>query len=266
MINQHATLVAKVGASVLRDIEGLNPSDVGFERAECCGPLPAKLPGSFESLLHHVFVSTSVEPTQWDKTCGNVPHYEATRKAMKALPQATATAYFDASAPQPSALLFKYMVDSASVSITQYSGGDWSATDGVVKPWDAKGVVAADRSEETFVFVCSHRNRDDRCGYCGPMLVDLLRKAVADTMASERRELVHVLPCSHIGGHVYAGNVLVYSQKGGVCFGCFCPSDISALVASIDLRGGVPEQLAAKVRGTMGPGRGSEKTSSQSSM
>lgn len=255
-MSQHASLITKVGASVLKDIEGLDPNAVGFERPECCGPIPPKLPGSFEPLMSHAFVSSNISAVEWDKTCGNVKGYDDFRKQFKSVPRSAATVYYDdtVSSDAQTAIVFRYH-DGADaghrVSAMQYTG-HWEADQ---VPWNAKGTVAVDRSDETFIFVCAHRRRDDRCGYCGPMLVGLIRNAVAEKLESGAREKVHVLPCSHIGGHVYAGNVLVYSRKGGVCYGCFCPPDIPALVETIATGSHtIPETLKARVRGEMGPG------------
>mmetsp|Transcript_39222 Transcript_39222/g.45607 ORF Transcript_39222/g.45607 Transcript_39222/m.45607 type:complete len:256 (-) Transcript_39222:367-1134(-) len=253
----HANIVSKVGAAVLKDIEGLDPSVVGFERPECCGPLPPKLPGSFEPLMSHAFMSSNVPAVEWDKTCSNVKGFNEFAKAYKSIPRGAATVYHDASQPASDAssvIVFRFH-DGADanhrVSAVEYTGS-WEAGE---MPWNGKGVVSVERSDEIFIFVCAHRRRDDRCGYCGPMLVELIKQAVTSSMPAGEGEKVHVLPCSHIGGHVYAGNVLVYSKRGGVCFGCFCPPDIPALVESIATQShDVPESLKARVRGVMGPG------------
>ena len=84
-------------------------------------------------------------------------------------------------------------------------------------------VVDGDNAESTsiassaHVFVCTHASRDARCGVCGPALVDAFRAAVAAD--SELRGRVEVRGCSHVGGHKYAGNVLVFAPRGGVFSG-----------------------------------------------
>lgn len=259
-MNSHASIIARVGAAVLTDIEGLSGESAGFERPECCGALPPRLPGSFESLLHHAFLSTTDATTTWDKTCLSVNGYEGLRTACKSkLPKSMATVYQDASSAGKSALLFKYDEESKRVHATEYSG-EWEAAQ---LPWEAKGIIAADRSHETFIFVCCHRRRDDRCGYCGPVLVDLFKQAIGKHPNSVVQEKVRVFPCSHVGGHVYAGNVLVYNQKGGTCFGCFCPSDIEALLDGIATNELTlpPPSLEARVRGCMGGSQAAEKKS-----
>jgi hypothetical protein len=104
--------------------------------------------------------------------------------------------------------------------------------------------------------VCSHRERDERCGYCGPVLVDMMRKAVAaKARTAAAAAPVHIFPCSHIGGHAYAGNVVVYSKHGGRCFGRITPAHVDDLVdyVAVHKDAKVPVALRPHLRGTIGP-------------
>ena len=78
------------------------------------------------------------------------------------------------------------------------------------------------------VFLCAHQKRDARCGYCGPELY----KAIEN-----EEEEVQARLCSHIGGHVYAGNALVFRvpnelgmQSMGDWFGYVTPRDVPELL------------------------------------
>ena len=70
---------------------------------------------------------------------------------------------------------------------------------------------------ETHILICTHNSRDTRCGIIGPMLNQLF----TDYLSSKgllhpedpdigMRGKVRVGNISHIGGHKYAGNVIVY--------------------------------------------------------
>jgi len=67
----------------------------------------------------------------------------------------------------------------------------------------------------SYVFVCSHGSRDRRCGVCGPALVSRFEEEIE---LHGLQGKVSVSPCSHIGGHKYAGNVIIFgsSFKGAV--------------------------------------------------
>ena len=79
---------------------------------------------------------------------------------------------------------------------------------------DGEVAEAASIASTAHVFVCTHAARDARCGVCGPALVDAFRAAVSADPAL--RGSVEVRGCSHVGGHKYAGNVLVFAPRGGV--------------------------------------------------
>jgi hypothetical protein len=67
----------------------------------------------------------------------------------------------------------------------------------------------------SFVFVCSHGSRDKRCGVCGPVLIKRFRDEIKALGLDGQ---VFVSASSHVGGHKYAGNVIIFSSdpKGEV--------------------------------------------------
>ena len=75
------------------------------------------------------------------------------------------------------------------------------------------------------LFVCVHGARDARCGVCGPPLVEGFISALE---ASGYADQVAVRQSSHVGGHKYAGNVLIY--PGGDWYGYVTPADVPRIV------------------------------------
>ncbi|BFZ57434.1 hypothetical protein PYCC9005_004486 [Savitreella phatthalungensis] len=69
------------------------------------------------------------------------------------------------------------------------------------------------------VLICSHSRRDARCGKTAPLLRDAFEEVLRDRElyydADEGGEegKVRVEMCSHIGGHKFAGNVLIYRTR-----------------------------------------------------
>lgn len=94
------------------------------------------------------------------------------------------------------------------------------------------------------LFVCCHANRDERCGYCGPILADLFADEIR---ARGLQESIQVRRTSHVGGHQYAGNVLIY--PGGDWYGYVTPADVERIIEQHLLRG---EVLSDLWRGRMG--------------
>lgn len=60
----------------------------------------------------------------------------------------------------------------------------------------------------SYVFVCAHNNRDRRCGVCGPVLIEKFKEEIE---SKGLKDQVFVTACSHVGGHKYAGNVIIFS-------------------------------------------------------
>ena len=60
-------------------------------------------------------------------------------------------------------------------------------------------------TKKAYVFVCVHQKRDKRCGLVGPLLVNEFKQQLASTDLD-----VQVHGISHVGGHKFAGNVLIY--------------------------------------------------------
>lgn len=74
------------------------------------------------------------------------------------------------------------------------------------------------------ILVCNHGARDARCGACGPLVAD----ALEETIDARGYEDVTVHRSSHVGGHRFAGNVLVYPD--GAWYGYVRPEDTDTLL------------------------------------
>lgn len=110
----------------------------------------------------------------------------------------------------------------------------------------AASFPAARRVRETVVLICSHMSRDVRCGTLAPLLRShfdaiLERQGVLLTPADEARGgykgRVKVGYTSHLSGHKFAGNVVVYlpSPQGdgrgiGVWYGRVEPRHVEGIV------------------------------------
>ncbi|XP_050223966.1 altered inheritance of mitochondria protein 32 [Mercurialis annua] len=116
------------------------------------------------------------------------------------------------------------------------------------KPW---ALGAQEVLTGSHVFVCAHASRDKRCGVCGPILITKLKEGI------ESRGLegqVFVSACSHIGGHKYAGNLIIYSPESvgkimGHWYGYVTPDDVPEILDQHISKGEVIERLW---RGKMG--------------
>ncbi|KAL8276238.1 hypothetical protein RQP46_011355 [Phenoliferia psychrophenolica] len=87
----------------------------------------------------------------------------------------------------------------------------------------------------THIYVCTHGSRDCRCGDLGePLYQALVREArwrkIGGAM-SDGTDGVRISRVSHIGGHKYAANALVY-KEGGSCdwYGHLRETDVARLL------------------------------------
>ncbi|XP_018477391.2 uncharacterized protein LOC108848503 isoform X1 [Raphanus sativus] len=116
------------------------------------------------------------------------------------------------------------------------------------KPWTS-GVQ--EELSGSFVFVCAHGSRDKRCGVCGPALMEKFEQEIGSRGLSGK---VFVKPCSHIGGHKYAGNLIVFSPDSagnvsGHWYGYVTPDDVPAMLDQHIAKGEIIQNLS---RGKMG--------------
>lgn len=124
---------------------------------------------------------------------------------------------------------------------------------------------------EIVILVCGHGGRDERCGKLGPVLIkEFEEKLQAQNIAilkspdevSEDKMTARVGSISHIGGHKWAGNVIIYippTLKGnalaekGIWYGRVGPEHVEGVVKETVLGGKVIKEF---FRG--GIGRGGE--------
>ncbi|KAF2770785.1 hypothetical protein EJ03DRAFT_342588 [Teratosphaeria nubilosa] len=116
---------------------------------------------------------------------------------------------------------------------------------------------------DVLVLICGHGNRDERCGILGPLLEaefeDKLRRQnisiLSDALGPERAASslsARIGLISHIGGHKWAGNVIVYVPPGlqnhplagkGIWYGRVEPQHVEGIVGKTILDGKVIKEL-----------------------
>lgn len=112
------------------------------------------------------------------------------------------------------------------------------------------------------VLICSHNRRDARCGKTAPILHETFEEVLRernlfyDPDEHESSDLVQVEYCSHVGGHKFAGNVLIYrryeaddaTRVESVWYGRVMPKHVPLIVDYTILHG---EVLRPLLRGGM---------------
>ncbi|OMO69327.1 Sucraseferredoxin-like protein [Corchorus olitorius] len=231
----------------------------GFTREEMYS---SNLAGTVNPYDRHVFLrfksytdwAARVEEDQLPKILSSA------LKARKAdIPLKTLLTVIEGGETDGDVLIFPDMI--------KYKGLTDSDVDGFVedalvngKPWDSR---VPETLTGSYVFVCAHGSRDKRCGVCGPALIE---KFNAEIESRGLKDQVFVSACSHIGGHKYAGNLIIYSPDSegklmGHWYGYVTPSDVPELLDQHIAKGQIIERLW---RGQLGgPTEGGDKTNEQ---
>lgn len=121
---------------------------------------------------------------------------------------------------------------------------------------DVESTLETREVVETVVLICSHNSRDTRCGrVAGPLRrqfekelaeKEILLKGYEDEKG--RVGKVRVGFTSHLSGHKFAGNVVVYRPNGlGVWYGRVQPKHVTGIVAETILNGRVVGELCRGV-------------------
>lgn len=95
------------------------------------------------------------------------------------------------------------------------------------------GVVDGPVETDPVVLICGHAKRDVRCGVVGPMVLNEFER-VSDACVGL---------CSHVGGHVYAGNVLVCRPQRVDWYGMVGPEKVQGLVEIAIEDNGIIQEL-----------------------
>ncbi|CAO3565803.1 unnamed protein product [Mortierella alpina] len=100
------------------------------------------------------------------------------------------------------------------------------------------------------MMLCSHKKRDKRCGITAPILRrELTRVLRSKDLLGDGEGDVELWMVSHIGGHKFAGNVIVHRSEGmAVWYGRVEPCHSQAIVEATVERGEVIRDL---YRGSM---------------
>ncbi|KAK4050373.1 hypothetical protein OIV83_003442 [Microbotryomycetes sp. JL201] len=174
--------------------------------------------------------------------------------------------------------------DAANHLVEQYLDPTIGRTGLPTPPLDS-GLKSWPLPYYALVLVCSHKRRDKRCHIAAPLLVEQFHRHLHrhDMEVDERGDDIHcpedasieswpvdgrdnrfdeelqgvkssqrvgLFHISHIGGHRYAGNVIIYLPNGAsVWYGRVTPKDVGPIVEATILKGKIIPEL---LRGGMG--------------
>ena len=94
-----------------------------------------------------------------------------------------------------------------------------------------------------YILVCTHSERDLRCGSLGPLIIDAFQEIIKSKGLMDK---VFVFGISHVGGHKFAGNCIVYHSNpilSGHWYGRVNPENATQLFESHIIQGQVMKEL-----------------------
>ena len=108
------------------------------------------------------------------------------------------------------------------------------------------------RRDHPSIFICGHGGRDLRCGVMGPLLRDEFGSQIKRMTDQRDRYRPKVALISHVGGHAFAGNVIIYFPPGwknhalagkGVWYGRVEPKHVECILKETVGKGMIIEDL-----------------------
>lgn len=104
--------------------------------------------------------------------------------------------------------------------------------------------------ELAYIFLCSHRTRDKRCAITANILQKAFNERLSELdlyrdASDDRPGGVKVACVSHVGGHKYAANVIIYTKSGNaIWLARIAPEHVNKVLECCVLKGEVfPELL-----------------------
>ncbi|CAG8586090.1 8122_t:CDS:2 [Paraglomus brasilianum] len=114
-------------------------------------------------------------------------------------------------------------------------------------------------ANKAIIFICSHGRRDKRCGVTAPLLRNEFEKVLKEKKldVQSKSDGVAVYMSSHVGGHKFAGNIIIYRDGQGIWYGRVNPCHCKAIIEKTVIEGKIIKDLyRGSMSGSFGEGKG----------
>ncbi|CAG8501463.1 1602_t:CDS:2 [Paraglomus occultum] len=126
---------------------------------------------------------------------------------------------------------------------------------------NAESIISSEKiTNKAIIFICSHGRRDKRCGITAPLLRNEFEKVLKEKKldVQSRSDGVAVYMSSHVGGHKFAGNIIIYRDGQGIWYGRVSPCHCKAIIEKTVIEGKVIKDL---YRGSINGSSGTDTVS-----
>ena len=117
-----------------------------------------------------------------------------------------------------------------------------------IEPHGSRPFEKATQHKTPVIMICGHGSRDSRCGVLGPLLRDEFKRHVSVQFKERPQAAPEISIVSHIGGHVFAGNVIIYTPPSlkhhplagkGIWYGRVEPKHVEGILKTTIQKGKV---------------------------
>lgn len=121
----------------------------------------------------------------------------------------------------------------------------------VETPESSSATFSSEPMDHSLILICGHKMRDSRCGEIAPLLVNEFNVVLKNHdllynqhIGATGKNRYRVGICSHIGGHVYAGNVLIMIPGTlGIWYGNVRPFHVQGIVQETLINRNIIQEL-----------------------
>ncbi|VEU23938.1 DEKNAAC105201 [Brettanomyces naardenensis] len=137
----------------------------------------------------------------------------------------------------PDGLMVEIPKDRRKDFVLAFLDGEGEGEEEALKKKELRASFKTRKLTKDYVLICGHTKRDIRCGELGPMIKDEFEKV----LPKNKVELGYI---SHVGGHSFAGNVLIFKKNGDVIwYGRVEPRHVQGIVNMTVLGNEIIEEL-----------------------
>lgn len=121
-------------------------------------------------------------------------------------------------------------------------------------PTEIDGASVVADPNRSYIFLCSHKTRDKRCGLTAPVMkkefdAQLRDRGLYRDIGDTRPGGVTVAYTNHVGGHKFAANVMVFNKGGEFAWFARCtPLNVGPIIKDTVLEGKVFPDIARTVK------------------
>ena len=162
----------------------------------------------------HIFVLTKMKANEWDKDFDKQGFAMVLKKGLSKNLKGVRckVSYAEAVDGEDAGDDSNYNI-LVLPDMIKYVGVNESNVDQVaqdLKSGTGSSSFKKEKIDASQIFICAHAKKDMRCGVCGPRLYQAFAEQLPQSSIADKK--IDIRRCTHVGGHKYAGNLIIYQE------------------------------------------------------